>query len=360
MWGMRRRELHPGSGVGRAWRRPTRLVLLLVATALAATGCLDPDVELRVDGDGSGVVVAELLLDPGAAAVLRDVDVAALLQDQVERAGDVEFERITRSGLQGFRLEVPFEDYRDLQSVLVGGVDVSGVRIQLFSSFDLQRSDTDGGWTLEAMLLPFGEILGSASGPDLPPGVNDLFAAAGAEVAGTDLSLSVALPGEVVDSNADSVDGGAATWQLERFGGSRSLRMRTKPAEFPTPLHLLLGGAGLAVLVGVMLSLWGASAAARARNSSRRRRGRPQRRGGSGEPPPPQRSPWAPPPGASLPPLLPHPAPPPAPPLAAPEPPPAPPPAPPVPPSAPPPPAPAPTAPPPPAPPLGPPAPPPF
>ena len=243
--------------------------------ALVATGCLDGDVDLTVQGDGAGEVVAEVLLEPEAFAVLRDLDLAALVESQFNQAGDVEFERIERGGVDGFKVIVPFEDYRDLESVLVGGVDVLGVRVQLFTKFDLQRSTTDDSWTLDAVALPFGEILESASAV---PGLDSALAAAGAGIAGTALKLSISLPGEVTESNSEKVDGGTATWQLEQFRTPAQLRMRTEPAEFPTTVQKVLGGIALVVIVGIVLTLWGATASERSRNSKGRSR-RAARRG---------------------------------------------------------------------------------
>jgi hypothetical protein len=99
-----------------------------------------------------------------------------------------------------------------------------------------------------------------------------------------------------VRTNAPSSDGGTATWPVGDYRTPAGLQMRTEPATFPTPVQMVLGGALLAVLLGVVLALWGASAAARRRETKGRprprRRSRRERRSGDGG------GGWAPPGGA--------------------------------------------------------------
>ena len=59
-------------------------------------------------------------------------------------------------------------------------------------------------------------------------------------------------------TNADDFDGGAATWHLDEPDAPTELSMQTQPQPLLTPLHMVLGGALLVVLLGIGLSLWGA------------------------------------------------------------------------------------------------------
>jgi hypothetical protein len=284
---MRRR----GSTERRRVRVARSLVVAAIATGLLAllTGCLGGDVEVRVDGDGSGRVEAEVLLDPATSSALEQVDVSSLV-GRVDTTSDVEIEAISQRGLDGYRIVVPFDDVASLTTVLTQGVDVAGARVRLMESLSITNDATDDSWTMDAVVLPAEQVVAQLRATGLP-GLD------GAEAAAIDLSLSVALPGQVVRTNAPSSDGGTATWPVGDYRTPAGLQMRTEPATFPTPVQMVLGGALLAVLLGVVLALWGASAAARRRGTKGRprprRRSRRERRGGAGG------GGWAPPGGAS-------------------------------------------------------------
>jgi hypothetical protein len=287
MVGMRERGAEAGRS-GRVPRAPWIAAGFAVAAVLLG-GCFGGDVDVRVDGDGSGQVVAELVLDPATSTALEQVDVSALV-GRADPTVDVEIEPITSGGLQGYRVVAPFDDVASLTRVLTEGVDVAGGRVRLMESLSITNDATDDSWTMDAVVLPAEQVLEQLRGTGLP-GLD------GAEVGSLDLSLSVALPGQVVRTNAPSSDGGTATWPVGDYRTPAGLQMRTEPATFPTPVQKVLGGALLAVVVGVVLALWGASAAARRRETKGRprprRRSRRDRRGGAGG------GGWAPPGGAS-------------------------------------------------------------
>lgn len=260
-------RLVPGPrGLGRL------LVGLVVALSVMGTGCLRGEVGLEVAGDGSGTVRAEVLFDPPVWELVRQVDVSALLDSQLDGSGGVEVEEVSRDGRDGYRIEVPFDDTKSLVDALNGGIDVGGNRIQLFRSFELTRDDVEGSWTMVAEVLSPKEFLDQLRALGLP-GL-DAVVDAGEGLAAGDLELSVTLPGKVAESNANRVDGGTATWPLDEFRFPARLTMTTEPATFPTPLQAAIAAAALVVVVGVGLAMLGGRAAAR----SGRPRGRRRRR----------------------------------------------------------------------------------
>lgn len=127
----------------------------------------------------------------------------------------------------------------------------------LFSSFELTEQ-VEGGWKLRATINPIGQIIGATQNDSVPGNVQELLDSAGVGNAGTGLDLTIELPGKVTATNADDFDGGAATWHLDEPDAPTELSMQTQPQPLLTPLHMVLGGALLVVLLGIGLSLWGA------------------------------------------------------------------------------------------------------
>ena len=102
------------------------------------------------------------------------------------------------------------------------------------------------------------------------------------------LTLTIALPGKVVASNADRTSGGSATWELDDAGASPQLTMETEPAPLITPAMGVLIGGVLALVVGIVLAAFGSACKGDRPN---RRRKKSMRFGGPAQAP----SSWAPP-----------------------------------------------------------------
>jgi hypothetical protein len=238
------------------------MALAVVVASVVATGCLSGDIDVTVHDDGSGEVRLEVVPSRELQQVLDQVDVESLADSYLDGIDGASFEPYERDGLDGYRMVVPFDDYGELTSLLVEGTTVAGQQIRLFSSIDLR--EVGDGWRLDAVLAP--EIVGDAL--TAPPGLEELLATEGRAALGAGLDLSIALPGQVVNSNADEIDGGTATWRLEDLDGTTPLRMVTRPRDVPTTLQLVLAGALAALVLGVVLALWGAG---RARRSETRR-----------------------------------------------------------------------------------------
>lgn len=271
-----------------------RLLLVVLIAAFALPGCLGADVEAKVDDDGSGELVVEVFPDSDVMRQTEGLDVAALLGEQAGGPIDLDLTRIDVDGRSGFRLEVPFDDATALGGVVVDGITIAGQQIQLFSAFDLREVD-EGRWRLDATVVAGGSVISDAAGSVLTDeemleiaGDAAGIGFGGVAVSTRSLKLSIILPGEVISSNADSTSGGRATWTLSGPDAPTSLLMETRPREFPTPAQLVVGGAALALLLGLVLVGFGGVRDRTGTRTSRRRRGRfrgPDRGSGSWQAP---------------------------------------------------------------------------
>lgn len=233
------------------------LVLLLVATVLAATGCLSGAAALTVNDDDSGTLVVEVF-PPGRLTDELDADDVAELFESPD--ADIQVDGVDRDGREGYRIEVPFDDYRDIGGRLDSSAGSAGVWRGLLPELQIVELPDDEGWEFSA-------TVGSATDP--VTGWTELDALIDGDGASV-FELSVSLPGTVLRSNADSTDGGTATWELRDSVEPRALQMRTEPSPLVTPVRVIVGGAALVVLAGVVLFLVGASRPQRASRRARR------------------------------------------------------------------------------------------
>ena len=256
-----------------------RRALTLVVVALCsivATGCLHGDVDVTVNSDGSGQVVVEVFPNRKVQDELKDlpIDIESLVEGSFESVEGFEFSEIEDGDRVGYRFVVPFDDYRDVEQVLVDGGSLADQQVQLFSSLEITELPDDEGWQLDATILPLGQMIAGANAGMVPESMRDVLDAAGIGNSGSGLDLSISLPGTIVSSNASSTSGGTATWHLDEPEAPTTLAMRTGPTEFPTQMQLIVGGAGLAVVLGLVLFIVGATRKHTSTKQPRRSRAR--------------------------------------------------------------------------------------
>ncbi len=266
-------------------RRALALVFVALCS-IVATGCLHGDVDVTVNSDGSGQVVVEVFPNRKMQDELEDlpIDIESLVEGSFEQVEGFEFSEIEDGDRTGYRFEVPFDDYRDVEQVLVDGGTVGGQQVQLFSSLRITELPDDAGWSLDATILPLGQMIAGANAGMVPESMRDVLDAAGIGNSGSGLDLSISLPGTIVSSNASSTSGGTATWRLDEPEAPATLQMRTEPTEFPTQMQLIVGGAGLAVVLGVVLFVFGATRKHKSTKQPRRPRARRAPKTSSGVP----------------------------------------------------------------------------
>jgi hypothetical protein len=235
--------------------------------------------------------VVEVFPGPQLRRALDGFDVESAVGGAFAGAEGYTFDDVERDGRPGYRIEVPFRDHRDAVPLLVDGATVAGERVVLFSSFELEELRGDRGWRLEAEINPIGRIV--SGGAAEPTALEQLVAAAGLPGSGSGLDLSISLPGAVVSSNADRVDGGTATWVLDRPEAPTRLFLRTEPRPLLNPAQLVAALAAAAVAVGAVLALVGRRTYQRTEGDRNRRRH--ERHGVRRTP----GDPWAPPPGGA-------------------------------------------------------------
>lgn len=282
--------------MGKAVRSRLFAVVAVSITVMSVllTGCLQSDVDVIIYSDRSGQVTVEVFPNSDVQAALRGVDVGGIVDGQFEQVEGAEFEEFKRGDREGYRLIVPFDDYREVTDVITSGGTVAGQQVTLFSSFNITEL-ADGGWELAANVNPIGQMLVRQGDFEMPTTLAEVMDAAGVGAGGTGLDLTIALPGKVVSSNADNVEGGSATWHLDNPDAPTELTMSTEPSTPFSPVVLIIGAAALVVILGLVLSLFtGGGKYRKYERDRRRQRGRRHRRKQERAPAP---APWAPKPG---------------------------------------------------------------
>ena len=138
-----------------------------------------------------------------------------------------------------------------LSNASTDGVGLPGAMDPLLGDFDLRR--TGEGWRFEATVAPFAAARGrrGLSWPrrrDLRPSVRG----------GVVPRFKVELPGEVIEHNADRIDGDTLVWELG-FAATEPRRLlavtRTEDGGGGFPLVALVGVTAL-VVAGTAAGVW--------------------------------------------------------------------------------------------------------
>lgn len=228
----------------------TRTYLFMVGLlALLATGCLRMSTTLVVAEDGSGTGEIVMALDAAAFAELAAEDdsglgaeeLAELDPDQLCTMFDEEVPAddfpstatvsdYSEDGFCGQRFEFTFADEAELVSVL-GGMGDGGDAVT--DGFKLRQEGND--WIF---VLPLDQ--------DIFAGGGDADLVQMAFLAQMEVVYQITLPGEAVDgeNNADTVDGGTFTWDLDLTSPPDQLLARTTPSS---------GGRSVLVLVAAVI-----------------------------------------------------------------------------------------------------------
>lgn len=232
-------------------RSRVRTILPVLVLAVVASACqVSVGTEVTVAEDGGGRLAVRVALDEDLASSLEqdDVDVFAGLEELPDGWTS---ERSSPDGGQAVTVAANFADPDGLTrrvEQLREGLD--GEDPVLVDELQLSVDD-DGAASLSgrAGFRPPSStgLRGTGVGFD-GDDLAALLAERGEEVLRVD--LRVAMPGPVVDSNADEVDGHVATWHLP-VTELAEVRVDSDP---PSPLQRWMV-IGAAVLVGLVLAL---------------------------------------------------------------------------------------------------------
>ena len=231
----------PAGSARTAPRVPRGLVLLFAALSVALVGCVRIEIAIRAGEDGAGEV-SGLVAFGGALlpSFPEGFDPFALAAS----ADDVNVEGYREDGFVGVRFTSPFD---------APGPDLARAgEIGLPVDFDLRRES--GGWRFEAAAPPLRE----AAAGDLLAGLADFGDLLGVGPAGDGwYRVTLELPGDPSDHNADRVVDGVLVWDLDLADEEpRRLFARTRTASGAAPGAAIgitiAAAAALAVLVAAL------------------------------------------------------------------------------------------------------------
>ncbi len=235
------------------------LAFLCVLGALAVTGCIRVEISISVDGDGSGVLGYTVAISDEFSALGGMMDEGfdgAGLPSQ-EELDDLplgaELQEYKEDGYSGFVVTIPFDDPAQLESVLEVMQDDGGVGLLP----DLSQ-DENGGWRLSMTLPALQE-----AGLDDPREIEDELGFAFAETLLGEgwFRVRVNLPGDVVEHNADRVEGDDLVWEISLTSAEpRELMARTIPSNgWPLVGFVIAGVVVIVVVLVISLLAWRAT-----------------------------------------------------------------------------------------------------
>lgn len=235
-------------------RVPRRLVLLFAALSVALAGCVRIEVAIRVGEDGGGEVSTLLAFGESLLPFPEGFDPLDPFA-QAAGADGADVEGYREDGFVGGRVTSRF-DAPASDPVRAGDLGLPG-------DFDLRREP--GGWRFEAAVPPLREAGGAAGAGAALSGLGDFGDLLGVAAASGWYRVTLELPGEPADHNADRMEGGALVWELDLAAGEpRRLFARTRTG----------GGAGRGAAVGIVIAAAALAALVAALAAARRRRAR--------------------------------------------------------------------------------------
>ncbi len=178
--------------------RPLRAGLLLALCAVALSGCIRVQLTFTVHDDGSGTVGVLMAVDETLLALTGES-----ADDLLGEAGDLPdgavVEAYEEDGFVGQFVTVSVPDMARAAEFM-GGVDAA-----TGSTDELSFVREGEGWRFTMAIPPGEELAGDAGDVDLAGALgDDAF-----------FRVRVALPGEVIEHNADSVEGGVLVWEID-------------------------------------------------------------------------------------------------------------------------------------------------
>lgn len=247
--------------------RPRRLARQLAAFGILASllvGCVQAEIAVRVEDDGSGTTSVLFAFDESLLELMESFDESDSAEefdptsifDAIDETvvPDAEVEPYRDGAFVGARITAPFDDVQDIPAMLdeitsgialPGGEPATGGEGGAFERFVIER---DGeGWRLDALVAAGPAAEGAGDDP-----TEDEFAAQLLEDAS--FTVVVVLPGELEEHNADEEVEGELTWNLDlEMTEPRTLTARTAAAgdEFPWVLAAG-GGMGLVAMAGIV------------------------------------------------------------------------------------------------------------
>lgn len=219
-----------------------RLLILVAALALLTTACkVELNAEFTINADKSGSVKVEFGVDDELLAMAGSDDPQDLFSEMDIDLGDVPGATTTterRGEFTFYIVEVPVDDITQAEGLgTQAGLEGLGEEFQI--TFTEDRVTIDGAMSL-------GDAMSGAGAEDLGGITPEMLAQF------VEINLRVNMPGSIVESNADEVNGSTLTWNVDFTAEELDIHAVSDPTGssggFPLWAWLLIGAGGLLVL----------------------------------------------------------------------------------------------------------------
>ena len=240
-----------------------RLLVVLPLLVFACTGCIRADFAIRINEDGSGTVSALLAVnrelagaltpglggDAGAAA---DFALSPSEIDPADLPAEALVEEYRDGDFEGVRITVPFTEGTNVADRLSEVIRASAGEDGGDDPFDILVLERRGDeWIFEAQLADDTADFGAEIGGSARAFLETLFADAS-------FTMRIEFPDEILEHNADEVNGRELVWNLDFLSpGDRTLMARSGPSgEGSTPWLVIGILAALAIVAVAALAYW--------------------------------------------------------------------------------------------------------
>lgn len=211
--------------------------LLLVVTAMVfcLAGCMKADMGVVIKEDGTASLTSKLFIEEEAYNTLLSFSSEG---DEVSVEGDLDLSKFKKETVDDkvyytFEETKQFDSYDDLEKALMSNGDEADTNV--FSDVEVKKS-SDGEYTFKLVTMPMDASDVSMAGSD------DWLK----------VSMTVTLPGKVVETNGETVDKDTVKFVIDNFSESKTYSVTSEPITLGAK-EIALCVAFVAIIAGTIV-----------------------------------------------------------------------------------------------------------
>ncbi len=190
-------------------------ILFAVMMMVCLTGCLKVDMGVEIKEDGTAALTTKLFMEEDAYKTLLSLDETASEDPNVTTSGDLDLKSFKKETIDDevyytFEETKELKSYEELKNAILSSVDEDG---NMFSEVEIIE---------ESENYTFKVVTEKADTSDAPVSSDNWLT----------ISMTVTMPGNVVETNGEQVDENTVKFVMNDFTESHTYSVRSEPVKF--------------------------------------------------------------------------------------------------------------------------------